>query len=224
MKHQSLIKWIAVMVLLLLPWIYLAIVWKDLPPTIPIHFGPSGKPDGFGNKNEVLIGPVILTVMGVLVYLLLTNISKIDPKRYAQQQSDFFNKMGLAVVLLLSALNLLIIRSTVKGYISDPQIILMLIGLFFAYMGNLMHTLKPNYFAGIRLPWTLESEDNWKATHQLAGKVWFGGGLLIALLSFFLPIEFFVFVMLGIVGVMVIIPVIFSYRYFKKSARANEPS
>ena len=37
-----------------------------------------------------------------------------------------------------------------------------------------MHSIKPNYFVGMRLPWTLESEANWRSTHQFASRavVW----------------------------------------------------
>ena len=35
-----------------------------------------------------------------------------------------------------------------------------------------MPKLKVNHTVGIRLPWTLQSEDNWHKTHRLAGKLW----------------------------------------------------
>ena len=56
------------------------------------------------------------------------------------------------------------------------------VGLLLCLIGNYMHTIKPNYFAGLRLPWTLNNEDNWRKTHLLAGKLWFVGGLVIAIL------------------------------------------
>ena len=59
-------------------------------------------------------------------------------------------------------------------------------GLLFALLGNNMYNIKPNYFAGIRLPWTFESEDNWRKTHHLAGRFWFFGGLIFAVITFFI--------------------------------------
>ena len=79
-----------------------------------------------------------------------------------------------------------------------------------------MHSIKPNYFAGFRMPWTLESEENWKATHMLASKIWFAGGILIAILALFIKPFIMFFVMMGIVLIMVLVPAIFSYRFFKK--------
>ena len=63
-----------------------------------------------------------------------------------------------------------------------------LIGLLFAFLGNYFKTIKPNYFIGIRTPWTLENEEVWKKTHLIGGKLWFVGGLLMAL-TFVLPNE-----------------------------------
>ncbi len=80
-----------------------------------------------------------------------------------------------------------------------------------------MPNLKPNYFAGFRLPWTLENEDNWRKTHHLAGRFWFGGGLLSALLFLVLPYKtafiFFIVLML----IIIFIPGVYSYQLFKKS-------
>jgi uncharacterized membrane protein len=83
-----------------------------------------------------------------------------------------------------------------------------------------MPNLRPNYFAGFRLPWALENENNWKKTHAVAGRLWFGGGLLIAITCPFLPaiaaLVFFFAVML----VLVIIPVVVSYRQYKRDKSA----
>jgi uncharacterized membrane protein len=78
-----------------------------------------------------------------------------------------------------------------------------------------MHSIKPNYFAGLRTPWALEDPDNWRATHRLAGKLWFAGGLVITIAVLLLPtVPGFIFFM-SIVAVLVLIPFIYSYRYFK---------
>lgn len=35
-----------------------------------------------------------------------------------------------------------------------------------------MPKLKQNYTIGIKVPWTLNSEENWNMTHRMAGKVY----------------------------------------------------
>ena len=216
MKKQTLIRWTFVLVIISIPWIYLAIIWNSLPDTIPVHFGLNGTPDRFGQKNEIFFIPIIMTAISLLVFLLLTNIYKLDPKKYATKQSGTFLKFAMAIVVFISFIGLLVLNWTVKQQTNSLNLFLALMGLLFAYIGNIMHSIKPNYFAGFRMPWTLESEENWKATHMLASKIWFAGGILIAILALFIKPFIMFFVMMGIVLIMVLVPAIFSYRFFKK--------
>jgi len=124
-------------------------------------------------------------------------------------------------VVFITCITIIILSWTVKQHTVGLNLILVMMGLLLAYMGNILHSIKPNYFAGFRLPWTLESEENWKVTHLLASKIWFAGGILIAILALFIkPLTMF-FIMLGIVMVMVIIPTVYSYRMFARSKHAN---
>lgn len=216
MKYPKILQWTFVLVLVSLPWIYLAAIWEKLPETIPTHFGPSGAPDKFGDKNKLIFINALLTGSLLVVYLIVTNISKLDPKRYALKQQPVFNKIGIAVVLFLVCVNLFVLNWTIQQHVVGLKVFLILFGILFAYMGNIMHSIKPNYFAGIRLPWTLESEANWKATHRFASKIWFAGGILIALLAIFIEPTIMLFIMIGCIFIMVLIPAVYSYRYFKK--------
>jgi uncharacterized membrane protein len=114
----------------------------------------------------------------------------------------------------MSALALFILYS-VEQKSSNPGFVFVIVGLQFAFLGNYFKTIKPNYFIGIKTPWTLENEEVWKKTHELGGKLWFVGGLLMAL-TFVLPnnIQFYTF--MGITAVITIIPILYSYRIFNK--------
>ncbi len=67
-----------------------------------------------------------------------------------------------------------------------------------------MHSIKPNYFAGMRTPWTLEDNDTWRATHRLAGKLWFAGGIILTIIALLLPAETGAIVFMSLVAVLVI--------------------
>ena len=81
---------------------------------------------------------------------------------------------------------------------------------------TLSQTIKPNYFLGIRTPWTLENETVWKETHRMAGKMWFVGGLIVVFASLILEEQLNLIVFLIIVGIITLIPIIYSYLLFKK--------
>jgi len=92
-------------------------------------------------------------------------------------------------------------------------------GLLFALLGNNMYNLQPNYFAGLRLPWTLENEDNWKKTHHLAGRLWFFGGIFFAGMALLLNIEWLSYASIVILSVLVLIPVFYSYNLYRKQTK-----
>ena len=216
MRKHTLLRWAFVLIIVSVPWIYLASIWNSLPEKIPVHFGITGTPDKYGQKNEIIFEPVVCTLLSLLIYLLLTNIYKIDPKKYASKQSGTFLKIAMVVVVFISCITLIILNWTVQQHTIGLNLILVMMGLLFAYMGNIMHSIKPNYFAGFRLPWTLESKENWRVTHLMASKIWFVGGILIAILALFIKPIIMFFVMLGIILIMVVIPAIYSYRFYKE--------
>lgn len=214
----------AAIVLWILPGAYLLYVYSSLPATVPVHFGIDGTPDRYGHKTEMLTGVFILMGASAFVYMLLNMLPAIDPKKMVKYGEATFQKMALGLVLFLSTLTIAIIFATVnKGFRID-RLIYPIIGLLFAFIGNMMNSIKPNYFAGIRTPWALENPDNWKATHRLAGKLWFTGGIAITVAVLLLPATLGFIVFMSITGILVLIPYIYSYLYFKKSQQPGHNS
>lgn len=203
-----------------IPWIYLAFIWNDLPATIPVHFGINGTPDRFGNRLEVLVTPAIITIVGLLTYFILTNMGKVDPKKkYAGSNSGLMAKIAIVTVVLLSAVSTFILYWTLHERIEGGNIFFCIISLFMAYIGNLLHSVKPNYFAGFRFPWTLESEDNWRKTHQLASKIWFIGGIILAITTLIISAKSALIIFMCGMAIMVIIPAFYSYQLFRQSLK-----
>jgi uncharacterized membrane protein len=220
MKQAKIFYVLFPFVMMTIPWVYLAYIWNDLPATIPTHFGGDGLPDNFGDKLEIIIAPIILGIVGLLSFFVLQNIHKIDPKKkYTEGNSVLMKKLSVIVIILLSFLSLLILYSTLKGKIAGAPLLFCGLSLFLAYIGNLMHSIKPNYFAGIRVPWTLENEDNWRKTHQLASKIWFTGGIILALLSLILNLKILFIVFMICIFAMSIIPIIYSYAIYKNLSK-----
>jgi uncharacterized membrane protein len=212
-----------VWVIILIPAVYLAIVWKNLPETVATHFDLRGQPDRIGNKNDLIETSIILIIANAIVYLLLSNIYRIDPKRYAAENKSRLQRIGFAVSVFMSGVLCYIIYNASHGKINfSMRLLLAGIGLLFALIGNYMHTIKPNYFAGFRLPWTLENEDNWRQTHLLGGKLWFIGGIAIAIICLILPPTASLVAFYTIMIVVVIIPAVYSYRLYKKQKSRPE--
>ena len=214
---KKLIPIIIVLLAVIIPPAYLWYTFPLLPSTVPIHFGIDGTPDRMGSKNE-LVGVVCLfAALSAGVYLLLSNVYRIDPKKYAAVNKHRMKIIGVAVAVFMAFVNIGIIRSTVTANANGlTHFIFPTIGVLFAVIGNYMSNLKPNYFMGLRLPWTLDSEYNWRLTHQYAAKWWFWGGVAIAVTTAFLPAIPQMIAFFAITLVVVIVPAVFSYRLYRQ--------
>lgn len=87
--------------------------------------------------------------------------------------------------------------------------------LLFVVVGNVLGQIRPNFFVGIRVPWTLADEEVWRRTHRLAARVWVLGGLAcLALAPVQAPWSPHAFV--ACLSVMGLAPVVYSYAIFRR--------
>ena len=207
---------ILALLLIAAPFVYAVYVYPSLPDTIPTHFNIKGEADAYGGKDSIFLGPGIMALVGLFVFVLLSNIKKFDPKRYKVADDGLYKKFALFTVAFLSMISFIIVFSASNHSITIGKLLLPALGLFFAGFGCYMPKLHQNYFAGFKLPWTLENEDNWNETHKLAGKIWMYGGFVQAVATLFLPNVAGFMVFFSITFIMVIIPTVFSYRMFKR--------
>jgi uncharacterized membrane protein len=205
-----------------IPAIYLAFVWNSLPDKIAMHFDFQGNADKYDSKNEFLWLSIITLAVSICVYLLLVNVWRIDPKKYAAENKGRLQKIAFAVVVFLAAIQCIIIYISTQGSAKlNLRFFFALIGILWAVIANYMNNLKPNYFAGFRLPWTLENEENWRRTHHLASKLWFAGGLLIAAICIFTSTTVSIIAIFAILVPITVIPIVFSYRLYRKQKSLN---
>jgi uncharacterized membrane protein len=199
---------------ILLPYVYLATIWNLLPDQVPTHFNLDGNADSWSGKTSLLLIPGTL---GLGIYLLMLIIPVIDPKKKIQQMGEKYFSVRLLMTIFISVLSIYILKMTNVGSLRNPNLLIALIGGFYAILGNYFQTVKPNYFLGIRTPWTLESEQVWKSTHRLAGRLWMIGGLLIVIISFAIQSNYaLAFVFLIVTLILAIVPIIYSFSEFKK--------
>jgi uncharacterized membrane protein len=215
-SNSKFLKYFIALLIVSMPLFYAMYVYDALPETIPIHFNFEGKPDGFGSKDSIYLAPIILGAVGFFVFALIFNIQLIDPKRYQESNCAIFKKLAFMLVFFMSSLSYIIVYSSLHPGNFFIKYLFSLMGLLFAFMGYIMPSIKPNYFVGMRLPWTLENADNWTATHKMAGKWWMVGGVVQALIGFVFPAKFAFISFMVIMGLMVAVPAGFSYQFFKK--------
>lgn len=197
--------------LILLPIVLGLLRWNDLPEQVVTHWNFSGEPDGWSSKAfAVFFLPLFL----LAVHWLCVLVTARDSKNKGQ------NRKALALVLwivpVVSLFTNAMIYAAAFGIDPDVEVLsLFLIGLMFVVIGNYLPKCKQNHTIGIKVKWTLESEENWNATHRMAGKLWVVGGLLM-MGCVFLPKEVIPYAFLLLFPVIAMIPIIYSYVLSRK--------
>lgn len=208
--------WPALLVVAL-PFIVLAAVWDRLPDTLPVHWDMYGEADRFANKGfEMWMMPLI----GLGMYLVMLVIPWLDPKRRIDPLQRAVRAFRLIVPALMTGIFGIICLSWLGTGINTGSAIYLLLSVLFLVMGNFMTAMKPNYFIGIRTPWTLESPENWRLTHLLAGRVWVFGSLVMILLWFIVPGRAHFWLFMAGVLVLALVPVAYSFYLFLADRRA----
>lgn len=201
--------WIAY-VAILLPVIYLGAIYSSLPQTVPVHWDLEGKTDGWGDKSMLWLTILLLPV---LIYVIFCFVTKVDPKREIKNNTSL-QRLKILLTVLMSLLCCYIIYSAKSQKISLPPFVI--IGLVFIIMGNYMYSIKPNYFIGIRTPWTLENEEVWRKTHRISAPVWMIAGMALCLVSLFAPYSMAALACTAISLAVALFSVIYSYMAWKK--------
>ncbi|WP_035562127.1 SdpI family protein [Hymenobacter sp. IS2118] len=217
---KNLLPWqLLTLAALVLPLLYLAYAWPALPAQVPTHFDAAGTANGYTSRGNLWLLTFGLPV-GVAV--LLSVLPQLDPKRRFDNSTVNFQKLRLALVAFVSSIGGYIVYAALHPAAGAERVVLVLVGLFFAFLGNYLTTVQPNYFVGIRTPWTLEFPLVWAQTHRVGGRVFVGAGLLLAALALLVPLEFMKIVTL----VLLIGTVAFCYGYsfwlFRRQAKPQE--
>ncbi len=135
---------------------------------VPVHINAHGEVDGYGSRFAgTLLFPLVILGIG----LLLIYLDRIDPL----SSNVKLSRKALIPLLDGVALFMLFIQIVFAWLIKtgrnrvNPEIFLVGLGLFFIFIGNYLPAMKRNFFVGIRSPWTLASDEVWRATHRLGG-------------------------------------------------------
>ncbi len=202
--------------MVLLPFVYLAYVWNSLPEKVPIHWNIEGEIDRYGSKLEMAL---LVLLLPLVTYLMFLIIPKFDRKNKLDEMGGKLNSIKFVLTVFMVLVSLFVIYSSKNESTTNTNYIILLIGVLFTLMGNFFKTIKTNYFIGIRTPWTLKNEMVWKKTHELAGVMWFVGGILIILLCLIFTQRPNLILFLTITGTVTLVPIIYSYFKYKELSK-----
>lgn len=144
-----------------------------------------------------LLFPIFLT--GIVSLILF--LPKVDPRKENYEKFEKVYRIFLHVfVLFLFSIHVVTLAYNIGIPVQVDVVVPIGVGVLFIALGNYMPKIKPNYFFGIRTPWTLENEEVWQKTHRVGGKVFVMMGVFIMLTVFATSVWRFIFLMIIVFG------------------------
>ena len=197
----------------LLPIAASVLLWDKLPDVVATHWGVDGEPDGWSKKWVAVIGlPLVLCAL----HWLCAFATAWDKRNRDQNKKVLSLMLWICPVVSLVAFGAIYMEVLGKS-LQVSMIVPVFLGVMFIVIGNYLPKCKRNSMIGIKVKWTLESEKNWNATHRLAGRLWVIGGLLL-LVGAFLPETVLLWWEFGLMVIIVLVPVVYSYRCSKRNS------
>jgi len=196
----------------ILSWIIAFLALPHMPEVVPVHWGLHGEANGFSDRLSGTFGlPAVITLIMVLL-LVLPRYNSVKFSLIAFQ--DIYAIIIFATISMFFCIEVMALLTAMGMVLPVVTIFSMLIGFLFIVMGGLMPHIGRNTTMGIRLPWTLRSEEIWKKTHEHGGRVFMGAGVLIVLGSLVTGIWAMALMLVIITGATLYISV-WSYRLAK---------
>ena len=155
-------------------WMLLALIvamatwgWNTLPDKMPVHWNMAGQVDRYGGKFE---GVLLMPLIALGLYVLLLVLPRLDPghANYAQF-AGVYNVIRFATLATLTTVYGTMLLAGGGYDIEVSTVISLATGIMFIVLGGSMGKIRPNWFVGIRTPWTLSSKVSWIQTHRAGG-------------------------------------------------------
>lgn len=159
-----------------------AFCWSHAPDRIPMHWNIKGEVDRYGGKLE---GLFLLPAITAGLYLLLRFIPAVDPgKANYAQFSNAYSLIRFATTIVMAIVHGVTLAYALGYPMNMGAVVSISVGGLFLILGNVMGKIRPNWFVGIRTPWTLSSKLSWTKTHRLAGWLFMAIGVGIMVCGF----------------------------------------
>lgn len=144
-----------------------ALFYPYLPDPMPTHWGIDGVAD---RHTPLPWGAFVMPVIALLTYAILRILPAISPKGFRMDGFlGAYRKVMLAVVAFLILLHGAFLWGVVRGDLNIATWLPVGLGVLFTIVGNYLNKSEPNFFFGIRTPWTLADPEVWARTHRIGG-------------------------------------------------------
>ncbi len=198
-----------------------AFTWGAAPSQLPVHWNWAGQIDAYGSREQVMLA---YPIGALAIYLLLLLLPHIDPGQANYPRfAGSYTALRLALTVVAAAVYGATLFSGLGYPIDITRVVLSLVGALLIVLGNFMGKLRPNWFVGVRTPWTLSSRASWVKTHRLSGWTFIALGLALIVAALLeAQWAFMAAAILFVAGILWIF--VYSYLVWRTDANRVPPS
>ena len=202
----------AIALVLILTAVMTLVAYPVMPDVVASHWNAAGELNGTMPK---FWGLALIPLLMYGFCALFVVLPRIDPLRNNYQKfQDYYEGFILVFAAFFFFIQLQIILWGLGIHVSPNLTMPVMIGGLFVYIGFLMEHAEPNWFVGIRTPWTLSSDSVWTKTHQRAGTLFKLAGV-VSMIGALAGIYASLFILVPAITVA-LYTVVYSYVEFKR--------
>ncbi len=192
-----------------------------LPEILIVQWGIDNQPSNTMPNDMFAIGypPFAFFMTWLMIFVMKKSLNAHDDRQsesvitYVATITGFISIATQLWIILANATDIQITPSLFVSYLFAGILIL---------LGNIMGKVRPNKYVGFRISWTMNSDENWLATHRFGGKVMMIAGLMMLIGTFvsddnvWVIINIVLWWLLGLFA-----PFVYSYSMHKKQNDKN---
>ncbi len=187
---------------------FTAYAFQRLPLRVATHWDIHGQPNGYSGRA---VAAILLPAIMVALWGALRGLPLIDPRRanYVKFQGTYDLAIN-AIVTLMLLVHVSILGRALGWPIPIDRVAPAIVGAMLLVLGNVLPRARPNWWFGIRTPWTLSNDNVWTRTHRVGGYLMTAAGAVV-LLGVPLPHAWSLGVLVGAIAVSSLGSLVYSY-------------
>jgi len=186
--------------------------YPQLPHRVPTHWDLTGHINGYSSRAFTV---AFMPAMAAVIWVMMIVLPGISPRGYRLDgAATAFYEAMIATIALFVAVQFIILRAAITQTAPSIEAIFALIGALMAVLGILIVKVPKNFFMGIRTPWTLASDEVWRKTNRLGGRLMVVAGVILIVCSPFVNVA--VGALIALIVAIVSVPLVYSYVLYRR--------
>jgi uncharacterized membrane protein len=189
--------------------------WFALPDAVRLasHWSMNGEVNGTMSKTS---GLLLMPAIALGLTLVLALVPRVEPRRsnLLASRKAFF-ALWIGGIIVLAVVHAAIVLAAMGFDTDAPGTLMVFVALMIGVGGNYLGKVRPNFFIGVRTPWTLSSDLSWEKSHRVMGRLFVFSAIAALAARFAVGTEAGYVVLAATLTASALVGIISSYVYWK---------